>query len=91
MHNLAARHPPMPIHAFLPLWPQIDGVKDVHDLHVWNLSMGIPIMTAHVHVDPDAQVDKVRQNCEWGEGKLGIRLRLNSGPAHAQTRSCWAL
>jgi len=38
---------------------QIDGVHDVHDLHVWNLSLGLPIMSAHVNVDPDAEADLV--------------------------------
>lgn len=39
---------------------QVDGVLDVHDLHVWNLSLGIPIMTAHVHVDASRPVNEVR-------------------------------
>lgn len=38
---------------------QIDGVHDVHDLHVWNLSLGLPILSAHVNVAADAQTDLV--------------------------------
>jgi cobalt-zinc-cadmium efflux system protein len=30
-----------------------DGVKDVHDLHVWTITSGMPVMTAHVVVDDD--------------------------------------
>jgi cobalt-zinc-cadmium efflux system protein len=30
-----------------------DGVKDVHDLHVWTITSGMPIMSAHVVVDDD--------------------------------------
>jgi cobalt-zinc-cadmium efflux system protein len=28
-----------------------DGVKDVHDLHVWTITSGMPVMSAHVVVD----------------------------------------
>jgi Co/Zn/Cd efflux system component len=38
---------------------QLEGVFDVHDLHVWNLSLGLPILSAHVNVDADAQADAV--------------------------------
>lgn len=30
------------------------GVVDVHDIHVWQLTRGAPVFTAHVVVDPDA-------------------------------------
>lgn len=29
----------------------IDGVVDVHDLHVWTITSGMPVMSAHVVVD----------------------------------------
>lgn len=29
----------------------MDGVKDVHDLHVWTITSGMPVMSAHVVVD----------------------------------------
>ena len=29
----------------------MDGVKDVHDLHVWTITSGMPIMSAHVVVE----------------------------------------
>ena len=30
-----------------------DGVADVHDVHVWQLTRGAPVFTAHVVVEPD--------------------------------------
>jgi len=33
---------------------QIEGVSDVHDLHVWTLTSGMNAMSAHVVVAPDA-------------------------------------
>ncbi|MFC5677494.1 cation diffusion facilitator family transporter [Aeromicrobium endophyticum] len=30
-----------------------DGVRDVHDLHVWTITSGMPVMSAHVVVDDD--------------------------------------
>ncbi len=29
-----------------------DGVRSVHDVHVWQLTRGAPVFTAHVKVDP---------------------------------------
>ena len=31
----------------------LDGVADVHDVHVWQLTRGAPVFSAHVAVDPD--------------------------------------
>ena len=30
----------------------LDGVTDVHDLHAWTITSGLPILSAHVVVDP---------------------------------------
>ena len=30
-----------------------DGVADVHDVHVWQLTRGAPVFTAHVVVEPE--------------------------------------
>lgn len=32
---------------------QIDGVRDVHDLHVWTLTSGMDVASAHLTVHPD--------------------------------------
>ncbi len=29
-----------------------DGVLDVHDLHAWSISSGLPVLSAHVVVEP---------------------------------------
>jgi len=34
-----------------------DGVADVHDIHVWQLTRGAPVFTAHVVVEPDVLAD----------------------------------
>jgi cobalt-zinc-cadmium efflux system protein len=34
----------------------MEGVRDVHDLHIWNISTSTsPVLTAHVRVGPDAR------------------------------------
>jgi cobalt-zinc-cadmium efflux system protein len=30
----------------------LSGVRDVHDLHAWTISSGLPVLSAHVVVDP---------------------------------------
>src|SRR3954470_3700044 len=47
---------------------QTTGVVDVHDVHVWTITSGDPVFTAHVEVDPavfergetDAMLDRLR-------------------------------
>lgn len=46
----------------------IDGVQDVHDLHVWTITSGMPVMSAHVVVDESV--------CEFGHSGIILdRLR----------------
>lgn len=50
----------------------VHGVKSVHDLHVWSLTLGRPLMSTHLDVeegvDPDLVLDGVQQVCQnkWG-------------------------
>ena len=30
----------------------LTGVRDVHDLHAWTITSGLPVLSAHVVVDP---------------------------------------
>ena len=43
---------------------QVEHVKDVHDLHLWELAPGHPILTAHVLVAPDTDCHEVRRALE---------------------------
>jgi cobalt-zinc-cadmium efflux system protein len=47
----------------------VDGVVDVHELHVWEVTSGFPALSAHVLVDPSA-------DCH--ERRLAIEARLGS-------------
>ena len=31
----------------------LNGVRDVHDLHAWTITSGLPVLSAHVVVDPE--------------------------------------
>ena len=48
----------------------IGGVIEVHDLHVWTLTSGMNVMTAHLHVDDDADPESVLRQAQAvvGEG-----------------------
>lgn len=41
-----------------------DDVAEVHDLHLWELAPGHPLLTAHVLVPPDADCHRVRRALE---------------------------
>lgn len=42
----------------------VDGVREVHDLHVWTVTSGFPALAAHVIVEPARDVDEVRAAVE---------------------------
>ena len=41
-----------------------DGVADVHDLHVWEISSGFPALSAHVLVDRGRDCHRIRRELE---------------------------
>lgn len=43
---------------------RIEGVRSVHDLHVWTLTPGFENLSAHVVVDPGLDRDEVRRRLE---------------------------
>ena len=40
----------------------VTGVKDLHDLHVWAITSGVPSLSAHLVLAPDVDGDAVRAN-----------------------------
>jgi cobalt-zinc-cadmium efflux system protein len=54
----------------------VDGVRDVHDLHVWTLTSGMHVATAHLVAADSAVPDTVLQ-------RAGTLLRERHGIAHA--------
>lgn len=40
------------------------GVDEVHDLHIWDVTSGMPALSAHVLVDPDGDCHAVRRDLE---------------------------
>lgn len=42
----------------------VDGVREVHDLHVWTVTSGFPALAAHVLTEPTEDVDEVRRRVE---------------------------
>jgi cobalt-zinc-cadmium efflux system protein len=43
---------------------EVDGVREVHDLHVWTITSGFPSLSAHVLVSPDADCHGKRRELE---------------------------
>jgi len=42
----------------------VEGVREVHDLHIWTVTSDFPALAAHVMADHDADVDEVRERIE---------------------------
>jgi cobalt-zinc-cadmium efflux system protein len=42
----------------------VEGVREVHDLHVWTVTSGFPALAAHVRTDPARDAEEVRGDLE---------------------------
>lgn len=42
----------------------VEGVREVHDLHVWTVTSGFPALAAHIRSDPTADAGEVRERVE---------------------------
>ena len=42
----------------------VDGVSDIHDLHIWEVTSGFPSLSAHVIVEEDRDCHAVRQGVQ---------------------------
>jgi len=66
----------------------IDGVADVHDLHVWTVGSGFPSISAHVLVDPGADCHAIRADlATMLRERFGLghsTLQVEHAPAHAR-------
>jgi cobalt-zinc-cadmium efflux system protein len=51
-------------HAVGGAMASVEGVVDVHDLHVWTITSGFPALSAHVLVRPDADCHAIRRELE---------------------------
>lgn len=54
---------------------QIDGVLDIHDVHLWSIGHGIPSFSAHIRIDDRfiSDADKIRKEVEHILFHLGIK------------------
>ena len=43
---------------------RVDGVREVHDLHIWMVTSGFPALAAHLQVEPGRDADETRAGVE---------------------------
>ena len=43
---------------------RVDGVREVHDLHIWTVTSGFPALAAHLRVAPAGDTDAIRTEVE---------------------------
>jgi cobalt-zinc-cadmium efflux system protein len=71
----------------------IDGVRDIHDLHVWTLTSDMDVLTAHIAVndETDSQVVLARARTLLAERfhLSHATLQVESGPSHGCEEMTW--
>jgi cobalt-zinc-cadmium efflux system protein len=43
---------------------RVEGVREVHDLHIWTVTSGFPALAAHIRTAPHSDVDAIRARVE---------------------------
>ncbi len=71
----------------------IDGVADVHDLHLWTLTSGMPVATAHLvatdHVSTHAVLDRARDVLRRRHGVAHATLQVEPATHHGCDELGW--
>jgi cobalt-zinc-cadmium efflux system protein len=71
----------------------IDGVADVHDLHLWTLTSGMPVATAHLvardQVDTHAVLDQARDVLRQRHGVAHATLQVEPSTHHGCEELGW--
>jgi cobalt-zinc-cadmium efflux system protein len=71
----------------------IDGVADVHDLHLWTLTSGMPVATAHLvahdQVDTHAVLDRARDVLRQRHGVAHATLQVEPSTHHGCEELGW--
>lgn len=60
----------------------VAGVRDVHDLHVWSVTSGRDILSAHIAVDADAERDRIAAEVH---GVLRARFDIHHSTIQVET------
>ena len=72
---------------------EVAGVTDVHDLHLWTLTSGMNVATAHLVASPDADVDRVlaaaRDVLRQQFGVEHATLQVETDPAASCHEMSW--
>ena len=71
-----------------PGWLQVAGVREVHDLHVWGLKPGVPLLAAHLVIRPSAKcqgvLEAATKACEgMGISHSTLQVRAAADPTTA--------
>ena len=64
----------------------LDGVIDVHDLHAWTITSGLPVLSAHVVVDAGTLGDGLRRRASWTSSRNACAATSTS----STPRSSWS-
>ena len=71
----------------------VTGVAGVHDLHVWTLTSGMHVATAHLVVsdgaDPQAALEEARAVMRTNYNLEHATLQVESSPSEACTEATW--
>jgi cobalt-zinc-cadmium efflux system protein len=69
---------------------EVDGVVDLHDLHVWSLSSGVRAMSAHVVVDGHPSLDQSEAVGMHVKELLGTRFTIAHATLEFHTIDGWS-
>lgn len=67
------------------LTAEIEGVRDIHHVHVWSLTPDRPMATLHARIDPEADAARIVVELK---ARLASRYNLNHVTIEIETETC---
>ena len=65
---------------------RVRGVVDVHDLHAWTITSGVPVLSAHVIVDTPASARAARARCWTGSANASAGISMSPTAPSSSSR-----
>lgn len=63
----------------------VPGVRDLHDLHIWSITSGMPSLSAHLVIDGAGNADDIRKSAVE---VLDAKFEIEHVTLQTETKDC---
>jgi len=66
----------------------LDGVDEVHDLHVWTISSNLPTLSCHLQMQPSSTFQQATQTVQFANRLLEQKYQIRHSTIQVEGESC---